>query len=144
MLTASIAVGVVVSVMLVELVGLSAGGIIAPGYVALLLDRPRALATLLGLALAAFAILRLAAIWIMLYGSRRFGASVVLGLALSTGFAALGRGVDLAPAEWSGLGYIVPGLIAHQFDRQGVWQTLLMLAIAAPIVRVIVLLALGW
>ena len=32
---------------------------------------------------------------------------------------------------------IVPGLVAHQFDRQGVMPTLIMLAIAAPIVRVI-------
>ena len=43
--------------------------------------------------------------------------------------------------EWVGLGYIVPGLLAHQFDRQGVLPTLLMLAIAAPLVRLILLLA---
>ena len=43
--------------------------------------------------------------------------------------------------EWVGLGYIVPGLLAHQFDRQGVLPTLLMLAIAAPLVRLIVVLA---
>ena len=144
MLTASIAVGVVVSVVLTELIGLSAGGIIAPGYVALLLDRPRALATLILLALACFALVRLAALWIMLYGSRRFGAAVVVGLALSTGLAAMGSGIDALPLEWSGIGYIVPGLVAHQFDRQGIWQTLLMLAIAAPIVRLIVLIGLGW
>jgi hypothetical protein len=43
--------------------------------------------------------------------------------------------------EWAGLGFIVPGLLAHQFDRQGVLPTLIMLAIAAPLVRVILIVA---
>jgi hypothetical protein len=34
----------------------------------------------------------------------------------------------------------VPGLLAHQFDRQGILPTLLMLAIAAPVTRLIVIL----
>ena len=42
--------------------------------------------------------------------------------------------------EWVGLGLIVPGLLANQFDRQGVLPTLLMLAIAAPLVRLILVL----
>jgi hypothetical protein len=42
--------------------------------------------------------------------------------------------------EWVGLGLIVPGLLAHQFDRQGVLPTLAMLAIAAPLVRLILIL----
>jgi hypothetical protein len=46
--------------------------------------------------------------------------------------------VDLQFIEWIGLGYIVPGLVAHQFDRQGIVPTLTMLAIAAPIVRPII------
>jgi hypothetical protein len=45
-----------------------------------------------------------------------------------------------AYVEWVGLGLIVPGLLAHQFDRQGVLPTLLMLAIAAPLTRLIVIL----
>ena len=40
MLTATLIIGVVVSLLLTELVGLTPGGIIVPGYVALLLDRP--------------------------------------------------------------------------------------------------------
>src|SRR4029077_2144646 len=42
-LTAALIIGIVVSLGLTELVGLTAGGIIVPGYVALLLDRPTAL-----------------------------------------------------------------------------------------------------
>ena len=52
MLTAALIIAVVVSLALTELVGLSPGGIIVPGYVALLLDRPLALATFLLIALA--------------------------------------------------------------------------------------------
>jgi hypothetical protein len=42
--------------------------------------------------------------------------------------------------EWSAFGYLVPGLIAYHFDRQGILRTLLMIAIAAPLVRTFVLL----
>jgi gamma-polyglutamate biosynthesis protein CapC len=45
--------------------------------------------------------------------------------------------------DWTGLGYIVPGLLAHQLDRQGFFTTMLLVAIAAPLVRVI-LLAITW
>jgi hypothetical protein len=77
----------------------------------------------------------------MLYGTRRFAIAVLAGLTLSTG--AQWTAPLLMPnyVEWVGLGYIVPGLLAHQFDRQGVLPTLVMLAIAAPLVRLIVILA---
>jgi hypothetical protein len=53
-LTAALIIGVVVSLALTELIGLSPGGIIVPGYVALLLDRPLALAAFLMVALLSY------------------------------------------------------------------------------------------
>ena len=141
MLTAALIIGVATSLLLTELTGLSPGGIIVPGYVALLLDRPAALLGFLLVAGASYGIVLALGTWLMLYGSRRFAVAVLTGLTLSVG--AQWASPVLMPnyVEWAGLGFIVPGLLAHQFDRQGVLPTLIMLAIAAPLVRLILVVA---
>jgi poly-gamma-glutamate biosynthesis protein PgsC/CapC len=138
-LTAALTIGIVVSLALTEVIGLSAGGIIVPGYVALLLDRPTALAGFLVVAAASYGIVRALGMVLMLYGSRRFAVAVLAGLALGVGAQWASLSAPLY-VEWVGLGLIVPGLLAHQFDRQGVLPTLAMLAIAAPLVRLILIL----
>jgi poly-gamma-glutamate biosynthesis protein PgsC/CapC len=140
-LTASLIIGVVVSLLLTELVGLSSGGIIVPGYVALLLDRPAALLVFLLVAGLSYGVVLALGTRLMLYGSRRFAVALLTGLALSAAAQWAAPLFVSLHVEWVGLGYIVPGLLAHQFDRQGVLPTLLMLAIAAPLVRLILLLA---
>jgi len=140
-LTAALIIGVVVSLLLTELTGLTPGGIIVPGYVALLLDRPAALLGFLLVAGASYAIVLALGSWLMLYGRRRFALAVLIGLTLSVGVQMVPSAIVPPYLEWIGLGYIVPGLLAHQFDRQGVLPTLLMLAIAAPLVRLVLLLA---
>jgi len=144
LLTATLVVGVVVSLLLTELVGLSAGGIIVPGYVALLLDRPPALAGFLVLALASYGVVLALSTTLLLYGTRRFAVAVLAGLTLSVGADWALPTFDVTYVEWAGLGYIVPGLLGYQFDRQGILPTLIMLAIAAPLVRLIVLLVVRW
>ena len=144
MLTAALIIGVAISLLLTEIVGLSPGGIIVPGYVALLLDRPAALLGFLLVALASYGLLRALGTQLMLYGSRRFSVVILAGLTLSLG--AQWVSPVLAPThvtayvEWAGIGFIVPGLLAHQFDRQGILPTLVMLAIAAPLVRLALIL----
>jgi poly-gamma-glutamate biosynthesis protein PgsC/CapC len=137
LLTAALVVGVAVSLLLTEWTGLTAGGIIVPGYVALLLDRPGALVGFLIVAFLSYGIVLLVATRLMLYGTRRFAVAVLVGMTLSLGAQWVRPLFEVPYVEWIGLGYIVPGLVAHQFDRQGVMPTLIMLAIAAPLVRVI-------
>jgi gamma-polyglutamate biosynthesis protein CapC len=139
-LTAALIIGIVVSLVLTEAVGLTAGGIIVPGYVALLLDRPTALVGFLLVAVASYGIVRALAMVLMLYGTRRFAVAVLTGLALTIGLQWASPLFVSPYVEWVGLGLIVPGLLANQFDRQGVLPTLVMLAIAAPLVRLILLL----
>jgi len=139
-LTAALIIGVAVSLLLTELVGLSPGGIIVPGYVALLLDRPSALIGFLIIAFAAYGLLRALGTQLILYGSRRFTIAILAGMTLSLGahWISPALAVTFVPTyvERAGIGFIVPGLLAHQFDRQGVLPTLVMLAIAAPLVRI--------
>jgi len=139
MLTLTLVTGVGISVLLLQLTGLSAGGIISPAYVALVLDKPEALATLAVVSLLTWGIISLLSWSLFLYGARRFGVTILIGVVLSTGTQLLKVGLGPIVFDWGGFGFIVPGLIAHQFDRQGLIPTVLMLAIAAPLTRIVVI-----
>ena len=132
-------VGIAVSLLLLELTGLVAGGVIVPAYVSLLIASPFSLAALLAIALVTFAILRIAGDFLLLYGTRRYSVSLLVGGLLNACLQLFDPAREL-PIEWAGFGYLVPGLLAYHFDRQGVWKTVLMIAIAAPIVRIVVIL----
>jgi poly-gamma-glutamate biosynthesis protein PgsC/CapC len=144
MLTLTLGIGIAVSIVLFQVVGLSAGGVIAPGYISLVLDRPAILITIGLSALLSWALLQLLSRHLFLYGTRRFGVTILLALVITTGIQAMRATFGPLALEWAGLGFIVPGLIAHQMDRQGIVRTLLMLAIAAPLTRVLAVLVVPW
>jgi poly-gamma-glutamate biosynthesis protein PgsC/CapC len=139
----ALSVGLVVSLVLSELVGLSAGGLITPAYLALLLDQPWRIAGTLAAAGLAFGAYRGLSNRLILFGRRRFVAMVLLGvgakwLVLVT-VPTLAAVVALPVGA---IGFVLPGLIANDFERQGVLATLGMLAVAtvaaALAVRVLV------
>jgi gamma-polyglutamate biosynthesis protein CapC len=140
MLILTLLIGVGVSLALVELTGITAGAIIAPGYIALLLDQPKALFGVLVAVVGTHLIVSLLASPLFLYGTRRLTVSILVGAVLATGLGHL-RGEFISEMLlWAGLGYVVPGLIAHQWYRQGFLPTALALLIAAPLTRSLALL----
>jgi poly-gamma-glutamate biosynthesis protein PgsC/CapC len=140
MLILTLLIGVGVSLVLVELTGITAGAIIAPGYIALLLDQPKALFGVLVAVVGTHLIVSLLASPLFLYGTRRLTVSILVGAVLATGLGHL-RGEFISEMLlWAGLGYVVPGLIAHQWYRQGFLPTALALLIAAPLTRSLALL----
>jgi poly-gamma-glutamate biosynthesis protein PgsC/CapC len=140
MLTASLVTGVLVSLLLTELIGLSAGGVIVPGYVALLLDRPISLIGFILAALLSYGLVRWLSNYLMLYGNRRFSLILLIGMTLSIAAQWFSPALTSAHLEWAGIGFIVPGLLGHQFDRQGIVPSLLMLTIASVITRLCLLM----
>jgi len=140
MLSTTLPIGVAVSLLLVEITGLSAGGIITPAYVALVLDDPLALALLFAASFATWLLVKFLTRTLFLFGSRRFSVSVLIGVALSSAIYGVQSVLGQQGPEWAVFGFVIPGLIAHQFLRQGVLPTLALIAIAAPLVRSIVLL----
>ncbi|MCI0676379.1 MAG: poly-gamma-glutamate biosynthesis protein PgsC/CapC [Phycisphaerales bacterium] len=140
MLTLTLVIGIAVSLAITELTGVVAGAIIAPGYIALLLDDPRALLAVGAAVVGTHMIVSVLSPFLFLYGTRRLAVSILVGLALATGLAALRGELASELLVWAGLGYIVPGLIAHQWYRQGFLPTALALLIAAPLTRALSLM----
>ena len=77
----SIAIGLLAGFFLYEWIGLSPGGFVVPGYVALCLDRPWALGATLGASFLTLFIVRALSRWVILYGRRRFTLMLLTGFA---------------------------------------------------------------
>lgn len=124
-----ILLGVIASILFFELTGLSAGGLIVPGYIVLSLHAPLRVGYTLFIALCAAGAVRLLSRVTILYGRRRFAALVLLCCALHALVSLSG----VLPFRADVIGCLVPGIIARDFDRQGVWKTLLSLAVVTAL-----------
>ncbi len=145
MLESAIGIGITVNLLLTEIFGLASAGLVVPGYLALYFSQPsRLLATAL-LALATFAVVRFGlARLVVLYGRRRFGVTILVGFVLNLLLLRVLRSVPSDTFDLRAIGMIVPGLIANQALAQGVWPTFVLTALAAAIVRIVLLVAAGW
>ena len=115
-----ILLGVLVSLAFTELTGLSAG-LIVPGYLVLCFESPQRIAYTIALSLCAVGLCRLLARVVILYGRRRFAVLLVLTYFLDLAL----RTVGLVSGGLSMIGVLIPGILAREFDRQGIVDTLL-------------------
>ena len=69
----------------------------------------------------------------LLYGRRQFAIYILAGMLIGQGAMLLTRGGNYFDWGLLVIGYLVPGLIARDFARQGVVPTLLALALAVAL-----------
>lgn len=114
----SLFVGLVLALIYVEVTGISPGGLIVPGYFALYLDQPlRPVATIL-LAFLLIALYRLTSSYFILFGRRRFVFMLLLGAILTElWFLALPH-LFSEPIGLRIIGWVVPGILASNLERQ--------------------------
>jgi poly-gamma-glutamate biosynthesis protein PgsC/CapC len=138
-----LAIGLVVAFLIDETVGVKPGGYIVPGYLAVALTEPVRLGATLVLVLCVIAILVLADRVMLLYGSRRFAFALLTGCLLKAILAILLPSLGLAPVGLLVIGFVIPGLVAHSCDRQGILKTLASLALATVLTRLVAMAVLG-
>ena len=140
MLFSTVALSVILSYLVTELTGLLTGGMVSAGYLAFYFSEPmRILSTFLLSALIAL-ILRLSREFLILYGRRRFMLSILLSIlfvyALEKAYFILSPlSLDLRV-----IGYIIPGLIANDMEKQGIIRTSLALIIVTALVKLLSIL----
>jgi len=135
-----IAIGLVFALVCYLLTNLSPGGMITPGWLALVLVLSPRLAALIGVVVvltygATIGIQRV----VILYGKRLFATVVLVAVFLQlTAFMFFLR---IAPEilDYTTLGFIVPGLIAYQLIRQPVAATLISTAAVTSLAYTIML-----
>ncbi len=146
LLPLSIGFGLVISLIFSEIFGLVAGGMVVPGYIAMFLTNPLAVALTLAAGFVTFAVVQALSSFIIVYGKRRTVLMILVGYLIG----AMIRWLIVAPNEslqmehtYSIIGYIIPGLIAIWLDRQGVVETFAALLTASVVVRLLLILFVG-
>ena len=138
--------GLMISLLFTGITGLYPGGIIVPSYLVLYFHYPWRIAGTLGVALLTLACFRLASRYLILFGTRRF--VFMLLVAGTWSFFCLRFYPAILPgsAEFRVIGWVVPGLIANNFERQGIIVTSASLGTATVITYLLaqMLLALSW
>tara|TARA_B110000008_G_C16695529_1_gene454517 strand:- start:65 stop:508 length:444 start_codon:yes stop_codon:yes gene_type:complete len=142
MIEISIGLGIVLSLVLSESLGVTAGGIIVPGYISLYLHQPIQVVITLLVAIIVWGIIQGLGKIIFLYGKRR----IVLALILGFFFGYITRNFLYVNEDLGSLaviGNIIPGLIANWMDRQGVTRTISVIILTSVLVKLIIMLLFG-
>jgi len=135
----AIGLGMVISLFLTETLGVMAGGIIVPGYIALYLHDPLTVLMTFLLSLLTYLIVYILSKFLLIYGRRRLILCLLLGFFLGYIFRGV-KGTGFIPVDIEYIGYIIPGLIASWMDKQGVVRTISVIVMVASIVNLFIML----
>ena len=153
----AIGIGMSLSLLLTETLGVTAGGVIVPGYIALFLHEPIQIIVTFSISFLVLLILRLLSNFIFIYGKRRLVLSLLLGFIfgyLSKMYFNFDSITDmpflssynldfLTKYGLASIGNIIPGLIASWMDRQGAIKTVSVIIIIAVLTRLIIIIISG-
>ncbi len=120
----TLVIGVVIALFYAEWEGLLPGGIIVPAYLALYLDRPIKIVVTVGLAFMALICYRALSRFLILFGKRRFVLILLLGAFWAIIWALVWPGLFGPESGLKAVGWVVPGLLANNLEKQKILPTL--------------------
>lgn len=126
-------IGLAVTLLFISITGYFPGGIIVPAYLVLFVDQPLRLLGTLAIAFITWGLYRLASRYLILFGKRRFVFLILTG---AIGAFIISYILPLffpETIELKVIGWVIPGLIASQLEKQGLLITLSSLAIVLTI-----------
>lgn len=144
----AIAMGLLFGLVCYLATNLSPGGMITPGWLALLLlVSLEQLSVLTGVVIVTYAGVRLLRRVVILYGKRLFATVVAVAVFIQVGFVLLllhvlpesvAPWLHTVPSDATAFGFIVPGLIVYQFFRQPVVATFAGIAVVTAVTYVVI------
>jgi len=120
----TILIGIVAALFYAEATGLLAGGIIVPAYIALYLDQPLRVAATVAAALLALFSFKWLSRYFVLFGRRRFVLLILLGGVFGQLWFVFWPSLFSTPFDLRVIGWIIPGLLANNCQRQKILPTL--------------------
>lgn len=140
----AVGLGLFVSLLFSETLSLAAGGMVVPGYLALMIHQPMRVIGTIVIALLTLALLKLISRYALIFGRRRIVIAVLIGFALgSASRRLLVFDVHGLPLDFQTIGFVIPGLIANWMDRQGVVSTICVMVTTAVLVRLLLMILNG-
>lgn len=144
MLVIAVGLGMFFNLILMELTGLAAGGIVVPGYVAMTIHRPVQVISTVLVGLVTYVIVKVISRYMLLYGRRLLILCILIGYLigyLTRIFPPIT--IENISLDLTTIGFVVPGLLAYWMHRQGLIETLSAMVVAAVLVRLIIVLLSG-
>jgi poly-gamma-glutamate biosynthesis protein PgsC/CapC len=141
LLIEAVGIGMFLSLILTETIGLAAGGIVVPGYIALVLHHPVQVTATILAGLITYLIIKLLSAYIIIYGRRLLIISILVGylIAYLTRISPM-INLDTLSLNIQTVGFVIPGLIAYWIARQGIIPTLSAMIIVSGLVRLIIII----
>ena len=137
MLQQAIGLSIIMGFLSTELLGLFTGGLISAGYLAFYVEQPYRILSTLALALVVYGLTLLIGRAVILYGRRRFMLTVILGILLGWLYESQAYYLSGISQDLRVIGYIIPGLLANDMCKQGIWRTVLMVLVCTLLIRLI-------
>jgi poly-gamma-glutamate biosynthesis protein PgsC/CapC len=135
-------IGLVIAVLYVEILDIYPGGLIVPAYVALYYDQPlRILATVLVAFLSLYSYKFLSR-FLILFGKRRFVMLVLIGAVWAQIWFLLLPHFFSDPIGLKAIGWLIPGLLANNLEKQKIVPTLASMVIVSTVTYFLVRLLL--
>ena len=128
----AIGLGMVLSLLLSESLGVVAGGIIVPGYFALHLQDLNSVFITFFISILTYGFISFLSKYLLIYGRRRVILSLLVAFLIGLYFR------EFIYLEY--IGFIIPGLIASWMDKQGVVRTISVIIIESSMVHFILML----
>ena len=138
----TIGLGIALSLILYESLGVTAGGVIVPGYIAMHLHNPDQIIMTFFASIIVIFLIRILGKFIFIYGKRRLVLTLLLGFIIGY----ISRNHFFSPSDafsYEVIGNIIPGLIASWMDRQGVIRTISAIMITSVLVKLIIMVLSG-
>lgn len=134
MLHSAVALSIILGFVSIEFLGFLPGGIVSAGYLAFFFEQPFRVVSTLLLAIVICYAVKILQNWLIIYGRRRFMLTVVLSIILSAVIENNFIYISGISQDFRIIGYIIPGLIANDMQKQGVIKTLISVLIISMII----------
>jgi poly-gamma-glutamate biosynthesis protein PgsC/CapC len=115
--------GLLVSLLFIGITGIYPGGVIVPSYLALFILSPERIAGTLIVSILTLLCFKVASNYLILFGTRRFVFMILIGGVWTLAWLRIFPSLLPASLEFRVIGWIVPGLIANNLEKQGVMVT---------------------
>lgn len=138
----TIILGIVVSTIIYKRTGLTLGGVIVCGYLALFVGQPIHIIVTLVIAYLTYQIVyKVLQKRFMLNGRSLFEVEILVGLVFQVAWITIIKAMGLFNIDWAilyGIGFVLPGVIAHDMGRQGPRNTIGSILLGVSIVALII------
>ena len=131
-------IGLILAALYVEVMGIYPGGIIVPAYLALFLDQPSRILVTVAAALLSLLSSKILSRSLILFGRRRFVMLILLGALWGQAWFLVAPHLYSGPVELKVIGWVIPGLLANNLERQKFFETLASMFTVSVLVYIVV------